>query len=259
MKKLTLILFPLFLFINFDLPDFDIKKDFSTNQTKRFTVIYKSVDDLLITADVYHSQNMDAPWIILFHQAGYSRGEYREIAPKLNAMGFNCLAVDQRSGVAVNNVVNETHKEAVGKKMATKYPDAFPDLEASLLYAKTVLKSKKIIVWGSSYSASLVFILASKHKTDVAAIVAFSPGEYFTYEGKKIADFAADIDCPVFITSSASEHKDWKKIYEGLNSETKIGFLPSSKGFHGSKALWEEKTGNEEYWNAISNFLENQL
>jgi len=101
--------------------------------------------------------------------------------------------------------------------------------------------------------------LASKHKTDIAAIAAFSPGEYFTYEGKKIADFASDIDCPVFITSSASEYKSWKKIYEGLDSKEKTGFLPSSEGFHGSKALWEEKAGNEEYWNAITDFLENQL
>ena len=141
------------------------EKNASKDQTKMFLVNYKSADGLIITADVYHSQNLDAPWIILFHQAGYSRGEYREIAPKLNELGFNCIAVDQRSGDGVNDVVNETHKVAVDMKMATEYPDAFPDLEASLLYVKNVFKSKlKSLTTGALkviLSASLPKILAN--------------------------------------------------------------------------------------------------
>ena len=37
-------------------------------------------------------------FIVMFHQAGWSRGEYREIAPKLVAKGYRVLAVDQRAG-----------------------------------------------------------------------------------------------------------------------------------------------------------------
>ena len=76
------------------------------------TVHYKSKDGIQITADLYMSHKTSAPFIVLFHQARWSRGEYREIAPKLNKMGFNCLAVDQRSGDAVNGVENETKKSA---------------------------------------------------------------------------------------------------------------------------------------------------
>jgi len=59
------------------------------------TITFKSVDDLLITADRYtpHTSN-STPLIVLFHQAGSSRGEYSEIAPRLNKLGFNCIAVD---------------------------------------------------------------------------------------------------------------------------------------------------------------------
>jgi len=259
MKKLLLMLFPVFLFMNQGLPKLDKGREIIEEQTNMFTTSFPSTDGLPVTADIYLTEDPDAPWIILFHQAGYSRGEYRPIAPRLNKMGFNCMAVDQRSGKAINDVVNKTHNEAVQWNLKTKYPDAFPDLEASLLYVKNNFKPTKTIIWGSSYSAALVFILASKHKSDVAALAAFSPGEYFSFEGKKIADFAKEVDCPVFITSASSEHKSWKGIYDELASKNKTGFLPESKGLHGSKALWENKKGNEEYWKALTVFLEDQL
>ena len=34
-------------------------------------------------ADLYIAHDASAPFILLFHQAGWSRGEYLEIAPKL--------------------------------------------------------------------------------------------------------------------------------------------------------------------------------
>ncbi len=71
----------------------------SVHATDNTTIHLKSADGLLITADSYlpHDTNT-APLIVLFHQAGSSRGEYSEIAPRLNELGFNCIAVDQRSG-----------------------------------------------------------------------------------------------------------------------------------------------------------------
>ena len=63
------------------------------------TVTFPSEDGLLITADIHAPYgNGEAPIIVLFHQAGWSRGEYAEIAPWLNTLGYNCMAVDQRSG-----------------------------------------------------------------------------------------------------------------------------------------------------------------
>ena len=76
------------------------------------TIQFNSGDGIRVTADVYMTESADAPFILLFHQAGYSRGEYREIAPRLNAMGYNCMAVDQRSGKEVVGVQNLTHEMA---------------------------------------------------------------------------------------------------------------------------------------------------
>ena len=70
-----------------------------------------------MVADLYRqSLGADAPLIVLCHQAGGSRGEYREIAPRLNKLGYQCLAIDQRAGGQVKGVVNETYRAAGGSK-----------------------------------------------------------------------------------------------------------------------------------------------
>ncbi len=219
------------------------------------TIQFSTKDDVNVTADLYELENKEAPLILLFHQAGFSRGEYREIAPLLNKEGFRCLAIDQRSGKAVNGVPNETNKEAVKQGKSTQYPDAIPDLEAALQYAKKELSASKIIVWGGSYSSSLVFYLASQYPKDIAAVVSCSPGEYFTVDGKSVASFAKKVNCPVFVTSAKNEQRQWQAIYDGIPSKKKEYFLPKSNGFHGSKALWESKEGHLAYRESIFNFL----
>ena len=90
------------------------------------TIYFSAPDSLPICADLYALENKDAPWILLCHQAGYSRGEYRETALKLNAMGYSCMALDQRSGEQVNGVINRTAKEAKKRGWAQEYTDAIP-------------------------------------------------------------------------------------------------------------------------------------
>ena len=219
------------------------------------TISFNSDDGVKVTADLYMKNNRNAPFIILYHQARYSRGEYREIVPKLIEMGFNCLAVDQRSGKKVNGVVNQTHLEAKKMNKATEYINAIPDMEAAFTYVKNQIKPSKIIIWGSSYSSALVFYLGSVHKEDIDGILSFSPGEYFKIDGKEIRSFAAEVKCPVFITSSAKEHKQWKGIYDSVTTK-KYSFLPMmEEGKHGSKALWADNSNHKEYWNEVTNFL----
>lgn len=224
-----------------------------TTEFKGKTITFPSKDGLTITADLYKIDDK-SPYILLFHQAGFSRGSYREIAPKLNQMGFNCLAIDQRSGEEANGVTNETNQVAQKQNKGTEYPDALLDLEAAYDYAKNELKAEKLVLWGSSYSASLVLYLANQYKGDITGVLAFSPGEYFELEGKNIASHASQITNPVFITSAKDEKGQWQGIYDNISSE-KVFFLPESEGFHGSKALWEENEGSQEYWVAVKKFL----
>ncbi len=222
------------------------------------TIRFPSLDKLLITADLYATHKSNTPFIILFHRAGWSRGEYREIAPKLNTLGFNCLAVDQRSGNEINGVVNETAARARKQKKGTTYLDAVQDLKAAILYVKKNLAKGKIIVWGSSYSASLVLVIGGDFKGTISAVVSFSPGEYFKKFGKSatfVQKAVNNLNCPVFITSAKNEHDYWKDIYKAIPSKQKRYFLPTSGGVHGSETLWSSTKENQEYWRALKDFL----
>jgi dienelactone hydrolase len=220
---------------------------------------FNSSDGLEITADSYFSNPETAPLILLFHQAGWSRGEYKEIAPKLNALGFNCIAVDQRSGGEVNEVVNETFTRAVEKKLGTTYVDAEIDIVAAIEFAKKkYTKASQLIIWGSSYSAGLVLKIAGE-RDDIGAVLAFSPGEYYKKMGKPadwIEQSAKKIEIPVFITSAKLEKKKWWKISEAIPSEQIALFLPTKMGKHGSRALWEKFGDHKEYWKAVKSFLD---
>lgn len=226
----------------------------STNDFTGETITIKAEDGLQITADLYMAHEATAPFILLYHQAGYSRGEYRTIAPVLNDLGYNCMAIDQRSGSQINGIINETHKEAVSKNLPTEFLDAIPDMEAAYLYVKYSIKPSKIILWGSSYSSSILFYMGSEHHNNLSGILCFAPGNYFKINNKELKTFAAKITCPVFVTSAKNEHNNWKGIYETIKSD-KSYFLPQSEGKHGSKALWSDNPNQLEYWTAVKQFL----
>ena len=219
------------------------------------TVTFESADGLTVTGDLYRTGRRKAPFILLLHQAGYSRGEYLEIAPKLNELGYDCLAIDQRSGGKINGVSNETYAAAKEKGLAHGYADAYPDLEAALSYITKNYKPKQLIVWGSSYSASLALILAAEHPKEIQAVLAFSPGEYFSLNGQSVSDFAERITQPAFITSARNEEKSWRAIADRIPSAGCEFFIPEGKGTHGSSALFETTKNHDEYWTAVEAFL----
>ncbi len=222
------------------------------------TIVFKSSDSVQVTADLYIKHKSKNPFIILFHQAGWSRGEYIEIAPKLNELGYNVMAIDQRSGEVVNGIINMTQLDANKKSKQVEYHHAIPDMLAAINYISTNYSKSKIIIWGSSYAAALVLKIAGENPKLADGVVAFSPGEYFEKLGlgkNYITKSAKNISCPVFITSAKAEDVMWKPIYKVINSRKKHYFVPEGKGHHGSRVLWEEKEDHEEYWKAIHLFL----
>lgn len=220
-------------------------------------VRFAAEDDLQVTGDVYRSATPSDAVIVLFHQAGSSRGEYREIAPRLARKGYVALAVDQRSGKVFAGVINETAARAKAQGKGTEYTDALPDLRASIRYAREKLGARRVIIWGSSYSASLALVLAGRERKLVDGVLAFSPGEYFS--GKPpVAKTAARIRVPVFITAAGSEAKQWAGIFRAIRAKaTKTGFKPKGEGRHGSSALIPARSDAvPEYWAAVDAFLD---
>ncbi len=218
------------------------------------TIHFPSKDGLEITADLY-LVNEPKDFILLCHQAGFSRGEYIETAKKLNKMGFSCMAIDQRSGKEANHVVNETAKLAKEKGLKATYLDAKQDIEAAIDYAYQLNDSKAIILVGSSYSASLVLLLATTNN-NVKAVAAFSPGEYL--KGVQVAQSISKLNKPLFVTSAKKESNGVAKLVAQIKTPIKVHFIPKVEGIHGSRALWKSTKGNQMYWEAFTNWL-NQI
>jgi dienelactone hydrolase len=230
---------------------------FFAQEKKQIT--FPSNDGITLTADLYLTHDKTAPFIVLFHQARWSRGEYLEIAPKLNMLGYNCMAVDLRSGGEVNSVKNMSVIEAEKAMKPTQYIDAYQDIDAAMKYAQEYFAEGKLIIWGSSYSSALTLRYAGDNPEIMDGILSFSPGEYFKSQGKSstyITEGAAQITKPVFITSAKGEKNSWWKIYEAIPGDQKQYFLPQSAGNHGSRALWEKFGDSMRYWDAVEEFLE---
>lgn len=213
--------------------------------------IFYSKDSLPISGDIYEVNNKK-PTILLCHQAGYSRGEYNDIARKLCNYGFSSLAIDQRSGGEVNGVLNQTTAAAKARNLPTDYLDARQDIEAGIDYLYAMNGNQPIILIGSSYSATLALLIGNTSKK-VKAIAAFSPGEYF--KTINVQNTIKNISKPVFVTSSKKESEALTKLISEINAENLTHFIPSNDGIHGAKALWDSTEGNAAYWNAFLKYL----
>jgi pimeloyl-ACP methyl ester carboxylesterase len=198
------------------------------------------------------------PMLVLYHQARSSKGEYRPIVPRLQALGYNCLSVDLSCGGTSRDVKNLSARKAKESGRNPTYLDALPEIQDSLRWAREKHAHGKLVAWGSSYSAALALCVAAESPELVDGVVAFSPGEYFTALGKSatwVRESVASLACPVFVSSSRREEADWRPIFEAIPAATKTSFLPSGPGEHGSRALWEESPGHAEYWAALEAFL----
>ena len=136
-------------------------------------VSFRAADGVVVHGERYGAGGRRGV-IVAFHMAGSNAGEYGAIAPRLAKDGFEVIAIDQRSGGTLWGRRNLT-AEGAGK--AAGYVAALPDLEAALASAKAGANGRPVLAWGSSYSSSLTFVLASRHP-ELAAVLAFSPGEY---------------------------------------------------------------------------------
>lgn len=223
------------------------------------TVQFKASDGVEIFGTYYAATNSSRPMILLFHQAGSNHFEYAPIAPKLVAAGFSCLAIDQRWGGEMWGHTNETVKKLGHTETAVdQVTDLEADLDAALAWARTHSPHHKFILWGSSYSASLVFVVAAQHPDEVAGILAFSPGEYFDSHPTMIEDAAMKVRVPVFVTSEndTDQLRQATKIFDTVSSRDKVHYK-AQFAVHGSSTLRTDRNakGAAANWAAVMKFL----
>ena len=221
-------------------------------------VEFTTDDGVHIFGDLYRTEGAtNGPLILLFHQAGGdARGEYEPLVGKLVAAGFNAMAIDQRIGGDRFGGVNRTIAELGDSEY--EYCDAYPDLAAALKHAKSLGFEDKIIVWGSSYSAALIFQLAAKNPDDIDAVIAFSPAS-----GGPLAEcapklYSADLKMPVLALRPVGEMEvaSVATQLERFNSEGHATYV-ADPGVHGSSMLNAERVGasTDATWTVVLDFL----
>jgi len=216
-------------------------------------VTFLAPDGLLLTADAYIEDEKN-PYMILFHQEGSSRGEYRETAPRLMKFGYNCLAVDLRSGKEANYVQNESARLALKTGKKNDYLSCLQDIKAAIDYVRLSDTSRQVILVGSSFSASLC-LMAAIHHPGVKAVIAFSPGEYFAPR-LILRDALAGFDKPALITGTTEEASYWKELFSKTDLSRLTFFVPEKKkGVHGSRALSSVSEAQTDYWIEVMLFL----
>jgi pimeloyl-ACP methyl ester carboxylesterase len=207
------------------------------------TVTTTAADGTKVYGETYFAGLTDAaPMISLFHQArSNGRGEYGPLTGWLNGLGYRVIAWDQRSGGDLYGAENRTAAEAKGGK---QFCDAYPDVEAGVAFAHQAAKGAPLIIWGSSYSASLVWRAAAEHADLLDAVVAMSTatGGALDKCGAKVGlPNLADPGLAVWSQKEAGQAKGLSDLLASKNVKVEI----VADGVHGSSMLVDERTKHD--------------
>jgi len=211
-----------------------------------------SAEDGVVVHGDYHPAYNAKAIVLLFHQAGASRDEYASIAPKLAEAGFSALAVDQRSGGDLFG----PNRTVRGIGAATDYLEARRDIEAALAWSRRM--DVPVFLVGSSYSSSLVLMVAADHP-EVAGVASFSPGEYFGRDNI-VAAAAARVRAPALIVTTSEEGEVLRSagIVRALRrSGAELDRQSLAAGRHGAAAASERHNpaGAQQAWSVLLRWL----
>lgn len=190
-----------------------------------------TADGVAVYGTLSHAQPRGRSIALLFHQARANRHEYDSVVPTLQKLGFDTLAIDQRSGGELFG----SHNETVARLgTSADYLAALPDLEAALAWARAQHYAR-IVAVGSSYSSSLVIMLAAKQPPGLSAIASFSPGEYFD-DKNLIKHAAAKVTLPFYITTDPDEAGNVDEVLRDAHGANIVHYQPRV-GVHGASTL----------------------
>ncbi len=221
---------------------------------------FTTPDSIQIFGKIYERDSSSST-ILLFHQGGSnSDGEYRTIIPKLQEMGYNILAIDQRIGGQIYGNYNKTIANIPGNSFDNNYTycDAYNNLEGALDYAIQAGYSGKRILWGSSYSATLAIQLAHNRPDDVAGVLAFSPASGGSLQNCLANQYFPTLNVPLLILRPPNE-MEREAVQMQMDSAAKYNHqvYAAEYGIHGSSMLVEERVGHnvDANWNVVTEFL----
>ncbi|MCL6265852.1 alpha/beta hydrolase [Flagellimonas myxillae] len=232
-----------------------------TEPQLRREISFYTPDSIQIIGDLFELDKKGKT-ILLFHQGGSNaRAEYTPIIPRLLEKGYNILAIDQRVGGqyygqfnrTLANIPTHIYGDGYG------YCDAFNNLESALDYVIDAGFTGEKIIWGSSYSATLVVQLASKRQQDIQGALSFSPATGGSLKNCLPDPYFETVKIPLLLLSPPNEmeDEDSQLRFEKAASFGHQTFVPQN-GIHGSSMLVAERVGTEveETWKVVLSFLE---
>ncbi len=218
-------------------------------------------DSVTIYGDTYIS-DPGAATVVLFHQGGSnSRAEYGPIIPTLRDQGYNVVTVDQRRGGQTYGSYNRTVEKLEINPYS--YCDAYPDLESTLDYViSSNMISGDIIVWGSSYSGTLVIQLAAKNQDRLSGVLAFSPASGGPMADCKPDEYFEDLEIPLLLLRPGSEMEfESVQAQFALAEEAGHEGYVSENGVHGASMLVESRVEGsvEAHWTKVLEFISDSI
>lgn len=207
------------------------------------SVMTKAADGTSVWGEAYFaSLPTTAPLIALFHQArSNGRGEYGPLIPWLNGLGYRVIAFDQRSG---GSLFGESNRTAAASKGPKGFCDAWPDIEAGVVYAHKAASGAKLIVWGSSYSASLIWRVAAAHADKVDGVVAMSTATGGALDACGAKAYLPKLQDKAVAAWPESEKGQADRLKSVLASK-RVGVVIVKGGVHGSSMLIDARTGED--------------
>lgn len=214
---------------------------------------FYATDQVEIYADYYETFAESNKYMLMFHQAEYSRGEFQQIAERMIKLDFNCLAVDMRHGKEINYVNNETAIKAKQSGMNVTLLSCENDILAAINYVYSIDPYAQIFLMGSSFSASLCLKVA-RERGDIKAVIAYSPGEFFGT--MSVAEAIKGLQVPTYIYCTQNEYPYVTQLASGITAAKQVIFKPEEgNGAHGAQTLWWDSDTREECWLSLLFFL----
>ena len=223
-------------------------------------ITFYTSDSIRVFGDLYEIDKKAAT-ILLFHQGGANaKGEYKTIIPELIKRHFNILAIDQRLGGQLYGKYNRTVADISYNDFSYNYTycDVYADMEGALNFIIDLEFSKNIIVWGSSYSASLAIQLASKHQNEISGVLAFSPASRGMQDCRP-DEYFKTIQIPLLLLRPSKEMEiESARNQFSLAQQFSHQVYVAEYGTHGSSMLVEERVKNKvsENWKIVLSFLD---
>ncbi len=216
----------------------------STSVAYAETIEAKAKDGGIVYGETYYGElPATSPVVALFHQAGGDgRGEYAPLVSWLNEQGLRAIAWDLRSGGDRFGQENRTAANYDQEKLG--YCNALPDIHGALKFSVKEAGGKPVAIWGSSYSAALVFRAGAHHPKEVAAVIAASPASGEPMADCSVESVLEDVDVPVLALRPRREMEFTKEQAERLKAAD-IDFYVVENGVHGTSMLVDERTKND--------------